>query len=192
MCIGDVQSCRRNLSTTGKPTVIPGLPELAGLVGQMAAQWEAHAQQQAVHMDTTADAETDAVAGADEAATATDLDTAAASDDATAVEAAVTGPAGTSAAVVVQESTELHSEAAPSDNAELASTAVLNNGEAGISDPTNADEGPAVDANADPPVHDTTADAKASEVVAGVSTAPDSTNADAAETRRQKKKKTRK
>ncbi|KAL3158109.1 hypothetical protein ABBQ32_011710 [Trebouxia sp. C0010 RCD-2024] len=47
-----VTSCRRNLNTVGKPIIIPGLPELAGLVGNMAAQWEAQAEKQAMQTET--------------------------------------------------------------------------------------------------------------------------------------------
>lgn len=47
-----LQSCRRNLNTVGKPIIIPGLPELAGLVGNMAAQWEAQAEKQAMQTET--------------------------------------------------------------------------------------------------------------------------------------------
>lgn len=52
-----LQSCKRNLSTLGKPSVIPGLPELASLVGQMASQWEHKAQQQALKDIDMANAE---------------------------------------------------------------------------------------------------------------------------------------
>lgn len=191
-----VQSCQRNLKTLGKPTIIPGLPELAGLVGQMAAQWEARAQQQATHMDTdaeTPDDESDAAAGP-ETASATDAATTseapattAEHQDATAAAAGTSRAAGSTASAVTQDRTDAQEEAKTSgadQGAAQSSEAV-----AGISGVIEADEGPAVDANADASLSDVVADAKASDANAGVSNEPDITHMDAVENRRQKKKK---
>ncbi|DBB15126.1 TPA: hypothetical protein ACH3X3_004135 [Trebouxia sp. C0006] len=191
-----VASCQRNLKTLGKPTIIPGLPELAGLVGQMAAQWEARAQQQATHMDTdaeTPDDESDAAAGP-ETASATDAATTseapattAEHQDATAAAAGTSRAAGSTASAVTQDRTDAQEEAKTSgadQGAAQSSEAV-----AGISGVIEADEGPAVDANADASLSDVVADAKASDANAGVSNEPDITHMDAVENRRQKKKK---
>ena len=191
-----VQSCQRNLKTLGKPTIIPGLPELAGLVGQMAAQWEARAQQQATHMDTDADTPDDAsdAAAGPGTASATDADTTseagattAEDQDATAAAAGTSRAPGSKASAVTQDSTDAQQEAKTSDadqGAIQSSDAV-----AGISGAIEADEGPAVDANADASLSDVVANARAAEAVAGVSIEPDITSMDAVENRRQKKKK---
>ncbi len=192
-----VQSCQRNLKTLGKPTIIPGLPELAGLVGQMAAQWEARAQQQATHMDTdaeTPDDESDAAAGpetasaADAAAKSEAGATTAEHQDATAAAAGTSRAPGSKASAVTQDRIDAQEEAKTSgagQDATQTSDAV-----AGISGAIEADEGPAVDANADASLSDVVADARASEAVAGVSIEPGITSMDAVENRRQKKKKT--
>lgn len=191
-----VQSCQRNLKTLGKPTIIPGLPELAGLVGQMAAQWEARAQQQATHMDTDAETPDDKsdAAGCPETASATDAATTsevgattAKHQVATAAAAGTSRAPGSKASAVTQDRTDAQEEAITSgagEDATQSSDAV-----AGMSGAVEADEGPAVDANADASLSDVVADARASEAVAGVSTEPDSTSMDAVENRRQKKKK---
>ncbi len=185
-----LQSCRRNLNTVGKPTIIPGLPELAGLVGQMAAQWEARTQQRAMQMDTDGDTtaveETDATAGPTEPSAA-NASTTAAGGNATAVAATISSSVSDSATAAAQESIVVQAEARPSGDAQEA--AVADGAEAGISGKVGADEGPSVDANADPAVPDVVVDAKAADTVAGVSTTPDASSADAVETRRQKKKK---
>lgn len=192
-----MQSCQRNLKTLGKPTIIPGLPELAGLVGQMAAQWEARAQQQAMHMDTDAgspDDESDAAAGP-ETASATDAATqseagatTADREDATAAAAGTSRATVSTASAVIQDSTDAQEEAKTSDADEEATQS--SDAVAGISGALEADKGPAVDANADASLSDVVADARASEAVAGVSIEPDITSMDAVENRRQKKKKT--
>ncbi|KAA6418260.1 MAG: embryo defective protein [Trebouxia sp. A1-2] len=191
-----VASCQRNLKTLGKPTIIPGLPELAGLVGQMAAQWEARAQQQATHMDTDAETPDDKsdAAGCPETASATDAATTsevgattAKHQVATAAAAGTSRAPGSKASAVTQDRTDAQEEAITSgagEDATQSSDAV-----AGMSGAVEADEGPAVDANADASLSDVVADARASEAVAGVSTEPDSTSMDAVENRRQKKKK---
>ena len=99
---GVVQSCRRNLSTIGKPVVIPGLPELAGLVGQITAQYEARMQQQAMQVDTD-DATADATNNSPDAETDLASDAAATHDQAigkvvtsAAEEAEVAAPASIS------------------------------------------------------------------------------------------------
>lgn len=76
-----VASCRRNLSTVGRPVIIPGLPELAGLVGNMAAQWEAHAQKQATQIETDGRTAEEATPADDAAAVAADTTKAEASAD---------------------------------------------------------------------------------------------------------------
>ena len=191
-----VQSCQRNLKTLGKPTIIPGLPELAGLVGQMAAQWEARAQQQATHMDTdaeTPDDEADAAAGP-ETASATDAATTseagattAEHQDATAAAAGTSRAAGSKASAVTPDRTDAQEETETSGAGQGATQS--SEAAAGISGAIEADEGPAVDANADASLSDVVADARASEASAGVSVEPDNTNMDAVENRRQKKKK---
>ena len=156
-----LQSCRRNLSTVGKPVIIPGLPELAGLVGNMAAQWEAQAQQQAMQMETAEGAAEEGVA-ANESIT----------DTAVAVQ--------TPAANGVDSTSEA------GQNIESRTDT------AGVSGAVEADEGPAVDASADAALPDMVGDMKASQRVAGVTTASAAApagTADAAEARRQKKQK---
>lgn len=76
-----LQSCRRNLSIVGRPVIIPGLPELAGLVGNMAAQWEAHAQKQATQIETDGRTAEEATPADDAAAVAADTTKAEASAD---------------------------------------------------------------------------------------------------------------
>ena len=152
-----LQSCRRNLSTVGKPVVIPGLPELAGLVGDMAAQWEAHAQQQAMPSETDGGAAEEAVA------------------DASTTGAAVQTPAnGVDSTNEAGQTVESKTEAV------------------GVSGAVEADEGAAVDANADEALPDMVGDVKAAQEVAGVtpaSAAGPTSISDAAEARRQKKQK---
>lgn len=139
--------------------MIPGLPELAGLVGHMAAQWEAHAQQQAMRMETDEAAE-EGVA-ADEPT----------NDAAVAVQTPANGVDSTKeAGQTIESKTEA----------------------AGVSEAAEADEGPAVDANADVALPDMVGDVKAAQRVAGVIPASDAattSTADAAEARRQKKQK---
>lgn len=155
-----LQSCRRNLNTVGKPVVIPGLPELAGLVGTMAAQWEAHAQKQAMQPETDGEAVQEATAGADSPAVAAD-----------AVE-------GEAPANRVNSTDEAVQGTASHRDAVCTSGAV------------EADEGSAVDANADEPMPDVVGDTKASQKVAGVTPATDAApTADAAEAKRQEKQK---
>ncbi len=191
-----VQSCQRNLKTLGKPTIIPGLPELAGLVGQMAAQWEARAQQQATHMDTDAETpedDSDAAAGPETASAAGAATTSEAGattaehQDATAAAAGTSRAPGGTASAVTQDRTDAQEEAKTSGADQGATPS--SDAAAGISGAIEADEGPAVDANADASLSDVVADARASEASAGVSNEPDITNMDAVENRRQKKKK---
>ena len=126
----------------------------------MAAQWEAHAQQQVMQMDTDEGAAEESVA-ADASATGA----------ANAVQTPANGVDSTSEA---GETTESKTEAV------------------GVSEAVEADEGPAVDANADAALPDMVGDMKASQRVAGVTPASDAAptgTADAAEARRQKKQK---
>lgn len=155
-----LQSCRRNWSTVGKPVIIPGLPELAGLVGDMASQWEAHAQQQAMQMET---------------------------DDGAVEEGVVADHSITDAAVAVQ------TPANGLDSNTEAGQPTQSKAEApGASEAVEADEGPAVDDNADTPLPDMVGDMKATQRVAGFTPASDAgptSTSDAAEARRQKKQK---
>lgn len=164
---------------------MPGLPELAGLVGQMAAQWEARAQQQATHMDTDVDAVPDSPADGAGQPSAADAVIEAASDTATAAEASTAemdpataaDPSTTEAAG--STATGVHAEAEPSSATPQA--AVGPDVNAGTSGPTEAEQEPAVDANAD--------DTGATDAVADVHAASDLDRKDATVPQRQKKKK---
>ena len=185
-----MQSCRRNLNTVGKPTPMPGLPELAGLVGQMAAQWEARAQQQATHMDTDVEAVSESPADGAGQPPAADAVIEAASDTATAAEAttaemepataaetSMTEAAGSTATTAAQLITDSHAEAEPSSATPQAAVGPDVNGTSG---PTEAEQQPAVDANAD--------DTGATDAVADVHTGSDPDRKDAVVSQRQKKK----
>lgn len=179
-------SCRRNLSTHGKPTIVAGLPELAGLVGQMAAQWEAKAQQEATRMGTsTTEIEEDGEAVDAAAATAGP-----AASEISMPAVAATGqlpkanPKGSIQQVVQAD----QGEGSVRNHATVATAA--HDAETGSSGAVQERPGPAVDANVEPAMDDIVADAKASDVVAGVTDEPNASNADAAEHRRQKKTRT--
>lgn len=161
-----LQSCRRNLNTVGKPDIIPGLPELAGLVKQMAAQWETRMQQQeAAQMDTDSTAVEE---------------TAAADDDTSAAMPSSEGREPSNAVLVMHEA----------GVQPVAQTSDPETVPASISGPDEADTGGAVDVNADPTLSDVVSDLVASTTAAGAASARDSTGtADAAESRRQKKQK---
>ena len=126
----------------------------------MAAKWEAHAQQQAMQMETDG-------GGAEEEGAAADDST---TGEAETVQAPANGVDRTSGAGQTIES----------------KTGAVGGSEVG------ADEGSAVDANADVALPDMVSDVKASQRVAGVTPASDDapvTTADAAEARRHKKQK---
>lgn len=147
------------MNTVGKPVIIPGLPELASLVGNMAAQWEAHAQQ-AMQMETEGEAKEEA----------------AAADD------AIAGVADSVQAEAPVNDVNSANEAAQPT---ATKTDVV-----GISRAVEADEGAAVDVNADAAMPDMIGDRKASQRVAGVTSASDeAVTADAVEAQRQKKQK---
>ena len=161
-----MQSCRRNLNTTGKSVVIDGLPELAGLVGQMAAQWETRMQQQATQMDTDSTA-------AEETAAADD-DTLVSMPSNEVEEPSKDVPA------IAEDRAQHVAQASGSKAGATASISGLD----------EADTGGAVDANADPTMPDVVSDLVASTTAAGVTSMNDSTGtADASESRRQKKQK---
>ena len=177
-----MQSCKRNLSTIGKPQVVPGLPELAGLVAQMTSQWEQKAQQKALQDMGMANAEATSiddgatVGGKPNTAVVQDLDMANA--EATTVDGETTAAEPATAAAA--------SDAAPATAvSDSVAASSMQTGALGIDEDQ---QGPAVDANADAAVDDAVVDAKATTGAAGVAPA-DAPHADAAETRRQKKKK---
>ena len=127
----------------------------------MAAQWEAHAQQQAMQRDTDGGAVEEATAADDSPAVATD-----------AVQAEA------SPRNAVDSNDETGQGTASHTDANDTSVAV------------EADGGSAVDGNADEAMPDVVGDAKASQTVAGVTSATDvAPTVDAVEARRQEKQK---
>lgn len=160
----------------GKPVVMPGLPELASLVGQMAAQWEHKAQQKALQQmgmdnaEATTTHDTAAAAASGEPATAVVQQLALANAEATTVDEDV----ATAAAATHGMPATAVEDVPPSNTA------------AGVAGMDVDQEGAAVDANADATVDDALVDAKAASIVAGV--AAEAPNADAAEARRQQQK----
>lgn len=183
-----MQSCQRKLETIGKPIVVPGLPELAGRVGHMAAQWEAHAQQEAARLGTSTtdadEADTDVVGDNAQAMgePATDIKASlgpVAADSGSFAQAAALMPVDTSLqpALDQQQANGNPTVALPAQDPE-----------AGSPETMQQRHGPAVDASADPAADDIAEDAKASQIAAGVTKEVDSTSADAAEHRRSKKK----
>lgn len=129
----------------------------------MAAKWEAHAQQQAMHMET-------------DGGTAEEEEEGAAADESTTTGAAETVQAPANGV-------DRTSEAGQTIASKTDAVGVSGDGAA---------EGSAVDANADVSLTDMVGDMKASQRVAGVTPASDdnpTSTADAAEARRHKKQK---
>ena len=153
----------------------------------MAAQWEAKAQQEATCMGTSTtemEEDSEAVDAAAAIAGPAALDTSRMPAAAATSQLPKANPTSS-----IQRDMHADQGEGTVSNCETAVVAA-HDAEAGSSGAVQERPGPAVDANADPAIDDIVADAKASDVVAGITDEPNASTADAAEHRRQKKTRT--